>query len=107
MNMKDENIKTDISLKVDPKEPNTLTMKVKALKTQFGDAGFVQEGSVFETSEHHAKALIKAGHAEEVEKSASAAPFKHIDQINEVTEKVKTVKPAEKKKLSDNPGSKN
>jgi len=104
IDLKQEHSKQDISLKIDPKEKIN-TMKVKALKTQFGDAGFVNEGDVFETSEHHAKALIKAGHAEEAKDSAKAIDFKHIDSLHQVTEKVQKEDVKEKVSKSDNPGA--
>ena len=87
IDLKQEHSKQDISLKIDPQTTQKVTtVKVKALKTQFGDAGFMSEGDVFETSEHHAKALIKAGHAEEAKDSAKAVDFKHLD--HDITEKV-------------------
>lgn len=98
--------KQDISLNAGNATDDAPKVKVKALKTMFGNAGYVAEGEVFETSEHHAKALIKAGHAEEAKASAEAVPFKHIDTLHELPEKVELPDTKEKKKLSDNPGAK-
>ena len=97
-----EKVTQNISLKVDTPNIKINTMKVKALTTQFGDAGFVKEGDVFETSEHHAKALIKLGHAKEADEKAEAVPFKHLDQLHE---KEQVTNKKEKETKSDNPGA--
>ena len=96
--------KKDVSLVIDKVENSkSSTMKLVANQTMYGQAGFVKEGDVFETNEHHANELIKDGKA-----SLHGKPEKGevVVQKDSKEKKVDEGKPREKKILSDNPGKK-